>query len=80
VLIGETFGGTRLDLDHEDGLTAVRRWGADVIVAEAFDTVGPFVAAHLGVPWHQAGLGPGIEAEVRQWITRAAARCPRPVR
>lgn len=35
-LIGETFGGTRLDLDHEDALIAVGRWGADVIVAARF--------------------------------------------
>ena len=52
-IIGETFGGTRLDLDREDALAAGRLWRPDLVVAEAFDTVGPFVAAHLKVPWHE---------------------------
>lgn len=72
-MIGETFGGTRLELDHVEALAAARRWRPDLIVAEAYDTVGSYVAAHLDAPWHQAGLGPGIGPEVRQLITRAAA-------
>ncbi|WP_454860028.1 nucleotide disphospho-sugar-binding domain-containing protein [Promicromonospora soli] len=72
-IIGETFGGTRLDLDREDALAAGRLWRPDLVVAEAFDTVGPLLAAHLGTPWHQAGLGPGIHAELRRLIDQAAA-------
>jgi UDP:flavonoid glycosyltransferase YjiC (YdhE family) len=72
-IIGETFGGTRLDLDREDALAAGRLWRPDLVVAEAFDTVGPFVAAHLDTPWHQAGLGPGLDAELRRLIDQAAA-------
>lgn len=72
-MIGETFGGTRLDLDNEAALATARQWGPDLVVAEAFDAVGPFVATRLNVPWHQAGLGPGIEPEVARHIALAVA-------
>jgi len=72
-MIAETFGGTRLDLDKEHALAAARRWDPDFVVAEAFDTVGPFAAAHLNVPWHQAGLGPGIEVEIRRLFDQSVA-------
>lgn len=72
-MIGETFGGTRLDLDREDALAAAREWRPDLVVAEAFDAVGPFVAAHLDVPWHQVGLGPGLDPELRRLIALAVA-------
>ncbi|MGC7095174.1 glycosyltransferase [Amycolatopsis lurida] len=72
-MIGEIFGGARLHLDAEKATHHAREWAPHLIVAEAFDTVGPFLAAQLGVPWHQAGIGPGAPAMMTEQITAAVA-------
>lgn len=59
-VIGEIFGGVRLETASDDALRAAARWRPDAVIAEAFDTVGPAVASELGVPWHQVGLGPAL--------------------
>lgn len=72
-VIGAIFGGVRLQTAIDDALAAVRGWRPDVVVAEAFDTVGPAIAATLGVPWHQAGIGPAMPEPIATQITAAAA-------
>ncbi|WP_016700605.1 hypothetical protein [Actinoalloteichus spitiensis] len=72
-VIGEIFGNTRLDLDADEALQRAREWEPDLVVAEAFDTVGPLIAAHLDVPWHQMGLGPGLAPVLADQITQAVA-------
>lgn len=47
----ELFGGVRLEGAATDsGIAAARSFSPDLIVAEAFDQVGPFLAGVLGVP------------------------------
>jgi UDP:flavonoid glycosyltransferase YjiC (YdhE family) len=71
--IGEMFGGTRLDQTAELASALARAWRPDLIVADAFDAVGPLLAAILGVPWHQAGLGPALPPVIVDEIASAAA-------
>ncbi|MFI5718538.1 glycosyltransferase [Nocardia sp. NPDC051750] len=71
--IGEIFGGTRLDRTADAAMPLVRQWQPDIVVADAFDTVGPLLAAALEIPWHQVGLGPGLPAGITGEITRVAA-------
>lgn len=54
-LIGEIFGGSRVDLGGGETITRGREWAPDLVVAEAFDAIGPMVAADLGIPWCQVG-------------------------
>lgn len=70
-MIGEIFGNTRLHLDAENTLRRAREWAPDLVVAEAFDTVGPLIAARLGLPWHQMGLGPGFVPVLAEHIARS---------
>lgn len=72
-VIGEIFGGARLDLGGAESIRQAQQWAPDVIVAEAFDAIGPFVAARLGVAWHQAGIGAGVPTVIADEIERAAA-------
>ncbi|MEU1960476.1 glycosyltransferase [Nocardia sp. NPDC019304] len=71
--IGEMFGGTRLDRTADAATSAARRWRPDVILADAFDTVGPLLAATLDIPWHQVGLGPALPTVIVDEIARTAA-------
>lgn len=71
--IGDIFGGTRLERTAEAALAAAREWRPDVVVADAFDTVGPLIAAAMDIGWHQVGLGPALPEVIVDEITRAAA-------
>ncbi|MEV5537149.1 nucleotide disphospho-sugar-binding domain-containing protein [Saccharopolyspora shandongensis] len=71
-LIGEIFGGSRVDLGGADTISLGREWAPDLIVTETFDAIGPMVAADLGIPWHQVGIGPATPAVITE-IERAAA-------
>ncbi|NKY36834.1 glycosyltransferase family 1 protein [Nocardia speluncae] len=73
-VIGEIFGGARLETAIDDAVAAAREWRPDTVIAEAFDTVGPAVAATLEVPWHQIGLGPALPEPIVAEITGAAAK------
>jgi UDP:flavonoid glycosyltransferase YjiC (YdhE family) len=42
------------------------------VVCEAFDAIGPMIAAELGVPWYQVGVGPGVVAAIGDAIERTA--------
>ena len=59
----EMFAGARLDLGFEAADAAARDWKPDLIVAEAYDFLGPMVGAALGVPVATVSLGPAIPPE-----------------
>ncbi|WP_344683492.1 glycosyltransferase [Saccharopolyspora taberi] len=71
-LIGEIFGGSRVDLGGGDAISLGREWAPDLIVAEMYDAIGPMVAAALGIPWYQVGIGPATPAVITE-IERVAA-------
>lgn len=71
-VIGEIFGGSRVDLAIDESIERAATWGAELVVAEPFDAVGPIVAAQLGIDWHQAGLGPAVPAVISDEIHRVA--------
>lgn len=71
--IGAIFGGTRLDRTAEAALAAARDWRPEVVLADAFDTVGPLVAAAMDIDWYQVGLGPALPEVIVDEIARAAA-------
>jgi UDP:flavonoid glycosyltransferase YjiC (YdhE family) len=72
-VIGEIFGGARVDLGGDASLEQARQWAPDVIVAESFDAIGPLIAARLSIPWHQVGIGAAVPAVIVNEIERAAA-------
>jgi UDP:flavonoid glycosyltransferase YjiC (YdhE family) len=72
-LIGEIFAGSRLDLTIDEALTAARDWAPGLVIAEAFDTVGPMVAAVLRIGWHQFGIGPALPGPVAAALSDVAA-------
>ncbi|MEU7141543.1 glycosyltransferase [Nocardia sp. NPDC046473] len=72
-VIGEIFGGARVDLAIEESIDRASDWHADLVVAEPFDAVGPIVAARLGIEWHRAGIGPALPRVITDEIDRAAS-------
>ncbi|WP_426503386.1 glycosyltransferase [Dactylosporangium sp. McL0621] len=85
--VAELFAGTLVDLSFDAALRRGREFGAEVVVADEYDPIGPMVAATLGLPLirHTVGLpvsppplGPAMEARL---APRYAARgLPRPAR
>ncbi|MFD2466245.1 glycosyltransferase [Amycolatopsis silviterrae] len=71
-VIGEIFGGARVDLGLDDSIAQAAAWSPDVVLAEPFDAIGPLVAARLGIAWHQAGIGPALPSVIAEEINRAA--------
>jgi UDP:flavonoid glycosyltransferase YjiC (YdhE family) len=71
-VIGEIFGGARVDLGWAESIAQAQSWGPDLIVAEPFDAIGPLLAAQLGIPWYQAGIGAAIPAVIAGEIHKAA--------
>lgn len=70
---GELFGAVRIDMSFDQALEAARRFGAELIVAEREDTVGPLLAAALGIPWVRYLLGADLPQEITEAITARAA-------
>ncbi|WEP00557.1 glycosyltransferase (plasmid) [Streptomyces sp. FXJ1.172] len=70
----EVFAGARIDLSADAAIAAAREFRPDVIVAEATDYVGPFVAAALEVPYAKHALGPLIPAEFTDVFDAVAER------
>lgn len=70
---GELFGSVRIDMTFDEALEAVRRFDADLIVAEREDTVGPIVAAALDIPWVRFLLGVDLPPEIVRAISAQAA-------
>ena len=73
VVIGEIFGGARVDLGAEQSVEQAQQWAADLVLAEAWDVIGPMVAARSGIGWHQVGVGPAVPAVIVGELARAAA-------
>ncbi|WP_222844523.1 hypothetical protein [Saccharomonospora sp. CUA-673] len=71
-LIGEIFGGSRVDLGGVDTIALASTWAPDLVVSEAFDAIGPMVAADRGIAWYRAGFGPATPTVLAE-IERAAA-------
>lgn len=72
--IGETFGGVLLDLAADAAIDLARTWRADIVISEMYCTVGPVIAAALGLPWHEVRMTAAIPADWAIAIERAAAR------
>ncbi|HEX3783272.1 MAG TPA: glycosyltransferase [Pseudonocardiaceae bacterium] len=56
----ELFAGVRVDLSFDDALAAARQWGADLIVGDVYDCLGPLVASVLNVRFGTVTLGPAL--------------------
>lgn len=61
---GEFFVAVRIDLGADAAVAAARSFGAELVVAEREDEVGPLVAATLGVPWVRVLLGADLPPDV----------------
>ncbi|MFE6894645.1 glycosyltransferase [Streptomyces sp. NPDC057694] len=61
--VAELFAGVRIDLSADEAVAAARGFRPDLIVSEATDFVGPFVAAALDVPLAKLALGPHLPDE-----------------
>nr|BFE60443.1 DUF1205 domain-containing protein [Dactylosporangium thailandense] len=82
--VAELFAGTLVDTSFDAALRRAREFGAEVVVADEYDTIGPMVAATLGVPLirHAVGLpvsppelGPAMEARLApRYAARGLAR------
>ncbi|GAA2599866.1 DUF1205 domain-containing protein [Dactylosporangium fulvum] len=55
--VASFFAGTRVDLTFDEVLLQAREFGADVIVADEYDAVGPMVASALQLPLIQHAIG-----------------------
>ncbi|MEU3519879.1 glycosyltransferase [Streptomyces sp. NPDC006654] len=73
-VVAEVFAGARIDLSADAAIAAAREFRPDVIVAEATDYVGPFVAAALQVPYAKHAFGPLIPAEFTEVLDAVAER------
>jgi UDP:flavonoid glycosyltransferase YjiC (YdhE family) len=83
-VIGEIFGGSRLQMSLPVAVEVAAAWRPDFVFAEPFDAVGPFVAATLGIDWAQVGIGPAAPQVVLDAIAgigrstyEARSRTPR---
>ncbi|GGM40569.1 glycosyltransferase [Dactylosporangium sucinum] len=55
--VASLFAGTRVDLAFDEALAQARDFGADVVVADDYDTIGPMVAAALRLPLVRHAIG-----------------------
>ena len=62
----EIFAGTRVDLTFGDACLRADEFGAELIVCDALDFVGPAVAATLKVPWAVHGIAGGMPPQFAQ--------------
>ncbi|MEV7077927.1 glycosyltransferase [Streptomyces sp. NPDC093516] len=70
----ELFAGARIDLTADDAIATARELAPDLIVAEATDYVGPFVAASLDVPYAKLAFGPLIPSQFTDVFDAVAER------
>ncbi|MER7930287.1 glycosyltransferase [Streptomyces sp. NPDC096057] len=73
-IAAELFAGARIALTADAAIAAAREFRPDVIVAEATDYVGPFVASELDVPYAKHAFGPLIPAEFTDVFDAVAER------
>ncbi|MFI5909737.1 glycosyltransferase [Dactylosporangium sp. NPDC051541] len=55
--VAELFAGTLVDVTYDAALRQAAGFAPDVVVADEYDTVGPMVAAALGVPLVRHAIG-----------------------
>lgn len=60
----ENFAGARIDLSYDDAIDQARRFAPNLLVCEAFDFVGPLVAAALDLPWAAHAITAPIPEEL----------------
>lgn len=72
-VIGEIFGGARLDMGIQEAMIQAHRWRPDLVLADAFDTIAPTIAAALGISWYQVGVGPALPEAITDEIEACAA-------
>ena len=75
----EMFAGTRVDLTFDDACMRADDFGAELIVCDALDFVGPAVAATLKVPWAVHGIAGGMPPQFaraldERWASQLAQR------
>ncbi|MEB3370842.1 hypothetical protein [Saccharopolyspora mangrovi] len=63
-----------MDLGAAETLALGRTWAPDLVVSEAFDAIGPMVAAELGIAWYRAGFGPATPAVIAEIQHAATSR------
>ncbi len=68
----EMFARVRIQMTFGAALAAGREIAADLVVAEREDTVGPMVAAALGVPWARVLLGADLPSAIGAAIAARA--------
>lgn len=68
----EMFARVRIQMTFGAALAAGREIDADLVVAEREDTVGPMVAAALGVPWARVLLGADLPSAIGAAIAARA--------
>ena len=62
------FGDVRVDLTYDELLRIARDFAPDAVIADEFDTVGPMVAAAMGIPWIQHAIGLPVVPEMQALI------------
>ena len=75
----EMFAGTRVDLTFDDACMRADEFGAELIICDALDFVGPAVAATLKVPWAVHGIAGGMPPQFaraldERWASQLAQR------
>lgn len=58
----EIFAGARVDLTFDQALDKARGYAPDLMVCEAFDFVGPLIAAALDLPWASRTVSASLPA------------------
>ncbi|MFG1925925.1 glycosyltransferase [Cryptosporangium sp. NPDC048952] len=71
--VAEFFGAARPDLTADEAIAAGREFGAELLVHEATDFVGPLVAAALGIPSVALAFGPEVPPEFTAAMVTAVA-------
>lgn len=75
----ELFAGTLVDLTFDEAYLRADDFGAELVVCDALDFVGPAVAAALKVPWAVHGIAGGLPPHFMQalderWASQLAQR------
>jgi UDP:flavonoid glycosyltransferase YjiC (YdhE family) len=72
----EMFAGVRVDLGYYESVDRTRAFKPDLIVAEAFDFVGPVVAEQLCMPHATVAFGPALPPEFTEiFVERVTRTC-----
>lgn len=72
-VIGEIFGGARLDMGIQEAMVRAHQWRPDIVLADAFDAIAPTIATALDLSWYQVGVGPALPKAITDEIEACAA-------